>query len=152
MQFIATNIPEVLKIQPRVFGDSRGFFMETWQSRRFAENGVDHDFVQDNHSLSAKGTLRGLHYQIKQPQGKLVRVISGQVFDVAVDIRKESPWFGQWVGVTLSAENKHSCGCPRDSPMASMSKATRPSLFTNARTFMPQSMSGVLCGTILTWP
>jgi dTDP-4-dehydrorhamnose 3,5-epimerase len=106
MEFIRTDIPDVIIIEPRVFGDERGFFMETWQRSMFAEHGIDFDFVQDNHSLSGKGILRGLHYQIRQPQGKLVRVISGEVFDVAVDIRKGSPWFGKWVGATLSAENK----------------------------------------------
>jgi dTDP-4-dehydrorhamnose 3,5-epimerase len=106
MRFFPTQIPDVILIEPQVFGDNRGFFMETWQRRTFAEHGIDFDFVQDNHSLSGKGILRGLHYQIKQPQGKLVRVISGEVFDVAVDIRKGSPWFGKWTGATLSADNK----------------------------------------------
>jgi dTDP-4-dehydrorhamnose 3,5-epimerase len=106
MEFIRTDIPDVIIIEPRVFGDERGFFMETWQRSTFAEHGIDFDFVQDNHSLSGKGILRGLHYQLKQPQGKLVRVVSGEVFDVAVDIRKGSPWFGKWVGATLSSENK----------------------------------------------
>jgi dTDP-4-dehydrorhamnose 3,5-epimerase len=106
MRFFPTQIPDVMLIEPQVFGDNRGFFMETWQRRSFAEHGIDFDFVQDNHSMSGKGILRGLHYQIKQPQGKLVRVISGEVFDVAVDIRKNSPWFGKWTGATLSADNK----------------------------------------------
>jgi dTDP-4-dehydrorhamnose 3,5-epimerase len=112
VEFIKTDIPDVVIIEPKVFGDERGFFMETWQRKTFAANGIDYDFVQDNHSLSGKGILRGLHYQIKQPQGKLVRVISGEVFDVAVDIRKGSPWFGKWVGVTLSAENKRQLWVP----------------------------------------
>jgi dTDP-4-dehydrorhamnose 3,5-epimerase len=112
VEFIKTDIPDVVIIEPKVFGDERGFFMETWQRKTFAANGIDYDFVQDNHSLSGKGILRGLHYQIKQPQGKLVRVISGEVFDVAVDIRKDSPWFGKWVGVTLSAENKRQLWVP----------------------------------------
>ena len=107
MNVTPTAIPDVLLIEPTVFGDDRGFFMETWQRRRFAEIGIDHDFVQDNYSRSAYGTLRGLHYQIQQPQGKLVWVTSGEVFDVAVDIRKHSPTFGEWVGETLSAGNKH---------------------------------------------
>lgn len=106
MKIIPTRIPEVLIIEPKVFGDERGFFMETWQRKKFAEVGIDADFVQDNHSRSVKGTLRGLHYQIKQPQGKLVRVTAGEVFDVAVDIRRSSPTFGQWVGEYISAENK----------------------------------------------
>ena len=96
----------MLLIEPQVFGDSRGFFMETWHAEKFAAAGLDCNFVQDNHSKSVQGTLRGLHYQIRKPQGKLVRVISGEVFDVAVDLRKSSPFFGRWVGEILSAENK----------------------------------------------
>ena len=106
MKFFPTRIPEVVVIEPQLFGDHRGFFMETWQQRAFAEAGIDQTFVQDNHSRSSQGILRGLHYQIQQPQGKLVRVISGEVFDVAVDIRQGSPTFGQWVGERLSAVNR----------------------------------------------
>jgi dTDP-4-dehydrorhamnose 3,5-epimerase len=106
MKFISTDIPDVLIIEPQVFGDHRGFFMETWHDEKFKEAGVDVRFVQDNHSKSAHGILRGLHYQIGKPQGKLVRVVAGEVFDVAVDIRKSSPTFGKWVGERLSAENK----------------------------------------------
>lgn len=106
MRFVPSEIPEVLLIEPQVFGDSRGFFMETWHAAKFAAAGLDLSFVQDNHSKSVQGTLRGLHYQIEKPQGKLVRVISGEVFDVAVDLRKSSPFFGRWIGDTLSAENK----------------------------------------------
>ncbi|PKY12139.1 dTDP-4-dehydrorhamnose 3,5-epimerase [Acidithiobacillus marinus] len=105
MKIEKLRIPEVLLITPKVFGDSRGFFMESWNQRQFAEAGLQLDFVQDNHSRSQQGVLRGLHYQIHQPQGKLVRVVSGAVFDVAVDLRRSSPTFGQWVGATLSAEN-----------------------------------------------
>ncbi|WP_437559607.1 dTDP-4-dehydrorhamnose 3,5-epimerase [Acidithiobacillus sulfuriphilus] len=105
MNFTPLAIPEVILMEPRVFGDARGFFLESWNRRSFAEHGLDLDFVQDNHSRSRRGVLRGLHYQIRQPQGKLVRVVSGEVFDVAVDLRRSSPTFGQWVGVTLSAEN-----------------------------------------------
>ena len=112
MNVIPTAIPEVLLIEPAVYGDERGFFMETWQRRKFAEAGIDYDFVQDNHSRSVQGTLRGLHYQIRQPQGKLVRVTHGAVFDVAVDIRRSSPTFGQWVGEYLTAENKHMLWVP----------------------------------------
>jgi len=112
VHFIKTEIPDVVIIEPRVFGDERGFFMETWQRKTFAENGIDFDFVQDNHSLSGKGILRGLHYQIRQPQGKLVRVAEGEVFDVAVDIRSGSKWFGKWVGVRLSSENKRMLWVP----------------------------------------
>jgi len=106
MRFVSSEIPEVLLIEPQVFGDSRGFFMETWHAAKFAAAGLDLNFVQDNHSKSVQGTLRGLHYQIRKPQGKLVRVICGEVFDVAVDLRKNSPFFGRWVGEILSAENK----------------------------------------------
>lgn len=106
MEFIRTSIPDVILIKPRVFGDARGFFMETYQQKVFTEAGIQAEFVQDNHSGSQKGILRGLHYQIQQPQGKLVRAIVGEVFDVAVDLRRSSPTFGKWVGVALSAENK----------------------------------------------
>ena len=107
MDVIATKIPGVLIIEPKVFGDDRGFFFESFNKKTFEEvTGIKTDFVQDNHSKSAKGVLRGLHYQIKQPQGKLVRVTSGEVYDVAVDLRKTSSAFGQWVGTTLSADNK----------------------------------------------
>ena len=106
MNIIETAIPGVLIIEPRVFGDQRGFFMETWNAAGFAAAGLDLTFVQDNHSRSQKGVLRGLHFQNPRPQGKLVRVTNGAVFDVAVDLRQSSPTFGQWVGVELSAENK----------------------------------------------
>lgn len=106
MNIIETALPGVLIIEPRVFGDSRGFFMETWNAGAFAAAGLDLAFVQDNHSRSQKGVLRGLHFQNPGPQGKLVRVTNGAVFDVAVDLRASSPTFGQWVGVELSAENK----------------------------------------------
>jgi dTDP-4-dehydrorhamnose 3,5-epimerase len=107
MNIIKTEIPDVLIIEPKVFGDARGFFYESFNARAFAETtGLQVTFVQDNHSRSAKNVLRGLHYQIKQPQGKLVRVVAGEVFDVAVDLRKSSPTFGQWTGALLSAENK----------------------------------------------
>lgn len=114
MKVIDTKIPEVKIIEPAVFGDERGFFMETWQQKTFEElvSGQPTQFVQDNHSKSKKGILRGLHYQTENTQGKLVRVISGEVFDVAVDIRKDSPTFGQWVGVLLSAENKRQLWVP----------------------------------------
>jgi dTDP-4-dehydrorhamnose 3,5-epimerase len=105
MKITETRIPDVKLIEPKVFGDERGFFMETWNERAFREAGIDATFVQDNHSRSVKNTLRGLHYQIKQPQGKLVRVTRGEVFDVAVDLRANSPTFGQWVGEVLSEEN-----------------------------------------------
>jgi dTDP-4-dehydrorhamnose 3,5-epimerase len=114
MKIIDTNIPEIKIIEPTVFGDERGFFMETWHQKQFDTlvAGKPTTFVQDNHSKSKKGILRGLHYQIQNTQGKLVRVISGEVFDVAVDIRKYSPTFGHWVGVYLSEENKRQLWIP----------------------------------------
>jgi len=113
MQIYSTAIPDVLMIEPTVFGDERGFFYESFNQQRFAElTGITCSFVQDNHSKSAKGVLRGLHYQIQQPQGKLVRVTAGSVFDVSVDLRKNSPTFGRWVGVVLSAANKRQLWIP----------------------------------------
>lgn len=106
MKFTKTEIPDVILVEPDVFGDERGFFMETWHAGKFAAGGIFADFVQDNHSCSGQGILRGLHYQIKKPQGKLVRVLSGEVFDVVVDLRKTSATFGQWISMHLSAENK----------------------------------------------
>jgi len=106
MKVIPTRLPEVLLIEPKVFGDSRGFFFESWNAREFERAGIPATFVQDNHSRSAKGVLRGLHYQMRQPQGKLIRVIAGEIFDVAVDIRRGSPTFGKWEGARLSAESK----------------------------------------------
>lgn len=105
MKVIPTHIPEVLILEPQVFGDARGFFLETWNANTFAELGLDLRFVQDNHSRSRQGILRGMHYQIQHPQGKLVRVTHGKVFDVAVDLRQSSPSFGQWAGAELSEEN-----------------------------------------------
>jgi dTDP-4-dehydrorhamnose 3,5-epimerase len=105
VQFEPTGLPEVVLITPRLFPDARGFFFERWQQRRFAAAGIDVRFVQDNHSHSVRHTLRGLHFQIQQPQGKLVYVVRGEVFDVAVDIRRSSPRFGQWIGVLLSEHN-----------------------------------------------
>jgi dTDP-4-dehydrorhamnose 3,5-epimerase len=106
MDIRPTAIADVLVIEPRVFGDDRGFFMETYQSRAFAAAGIADPFVQDNQSRSRRGILRGLHYQIRQPQGKLLRVVAGAVYDVAVDLRRGSPTFGRWVGVHLSDENR----------------------------------------------
>jgi len=113
MKVTSTAIPEVLLIEPKVFGDARGFFYESFNRRAFQEaTGVEADFVQDNHSRSARGVLRGLHYQLQQAQGKLVRVTQGEVFDVAVDLRKSSPSFGKSVGVILSAANSHQLWVP----------------------------------------
>ncbi len=113
MKVIPTTLPEVLILEPKVFGDERGFFMESWNERTFREaTGLDVTFVQDNHSRSVKNVLRGIHYQVVKPQGKLVRVVSGGVFDVAVDLRKSSPNFGKWAGVELTAENKRQLWVP----------------------------------------
>jgi dTDP-4-dehydrorhamnose 3,5-epimerase len=113
MNVIPTHIPDLLIIEPRIFGDDRGFFFESYNEKSFAEKtGISPKFVQDNHSLSTKNVLRGLHYQIKETQGKLVRVISGEVLDIAVDIRRSSPTFGQWASCLLSAENKRQFWVP----------------------------------------
>lgn len=112
MKVIETSLPGVKLIEPRVFGDERGFFLESWNSEAFAAAGINAVFVQDNHSRSSRGVLRGLHYQIRQPQGKLVRVTCGAVFDVAVDMRRSSPQFGRWTGCMLTAENKHMLWVP----------------------------------------
>jgi dTDP-4-dehydrorhamnose 3,5-epimerase len=112
MRVIDTKIPDVKLLEPQIFGDERGFFMETFRDEWFKENVADRTFVQENHSKSIKGVLRGLHYQTENTQGKLVRVVSGAVFDVAVDLRESSPTFGQWVGEILSAENKRQLWVP----------------------------------------
>src|SRR5215213_2448588 len=112
VKFIPTPLSGVLLIEPRVFQDERGFFLESYQKKNFSEVGIPFDFVQDNHSRSCQGVLRGLHYQIKQAQGKLLRVVMGEIYDVAVDIRKQSPTFGKWFGTYLSAENKQMLWVP----------------------------------------
>jgi len=112
MQAVPTEIPDVIEIIPKVFGDARGFFLETWNERMFADAGIDARFVQDNWSRSRKGILRGLHYQVEHAQGKLVRVVRGSVFDVAVDMRRWSPTFGRWTGRILSAENMRALWIP----------------------------------------
>lgn len=112
MEFRPTDLPGVLLVVPEVFEDSRGFFFESFHAGKYAEGGIDVSFVQDNHSKSLKGTLRGLHAQYRKPQGKLVRVLQGEIFDVAVDARKGSPFFGKWVGVSLSSENRHQIYVP----------------------------------------
>jgi dTDP-4-dehydrorhamnose 3,5-epimerase len=112
MQIHKTNLAEVKLLEPRVFADSRGFFLESYNRRTFAELGIDETFVQDNHSRSERGVLRGLHYQLVQPQGKLVRAVQGEIFDVAVDLRRSSPTFGQWTGHRLSEENKQMLWVP----------------------------------------
>lgn len=112
MKFIATDLPGVMLIEPQVFGDRRGFFMETWHKNSFADGGLDVRFVQDNHSRSTRGILRGLHIQIKHTQGKLIRVATGEIFDVAVDLRPDSPHFGKWSGCVLSDSNKQQLWVP----------------------------------------
>jgi dTDP-4-dehydrorhamnose 3,5-epimerase len=112
VEFERLSIPDVILVRPRIFGDERGFFLESWEKRKFAAGGIAVDFVQDNHSRSVRHTLRGLHYQVEQPQGKLVRVVAGAVFDVAVDLRRSAPTFGQWVGAELTAENRHMLWVP----------------------------------------
>lgn len=112
MRFEATSIAGAMVVEPQVLGDDRGFFMETWQKKKFAAAGLDIAFDQDNHSRSAKGVLRGLHYQLPNPQGKLARVALGAVFDVIVDLRRASPTFGRWFGIELSAENKRQLWVP----------------------------------------
>ena len=112
MNVIETGLPDVLILEPKVFGDARGFFMESYNRQRFAELGLPTEFVQDNHSRSGRGVLRGLHYQIRQPQGKLVRVVCGAVYDVVVDLRRSSPTFGRWEGVELTGENKRMLWIP----------------------------------------
>jgi dTDP-4-dehydrorhamnose 3,5-epimerase len=112
MQFEPTEISDVVLIRPRVFDDERGYFFESWEARKFAAAGLDVSFVQDNHSHSHRHILRGLHYQIEHAQGKLIRVVTGEVFDVAVDVRRSSPTFGRWVGVVLSAENRRMLWVP----------------------------------------
>ena len=113
MEFTPTDISDVVLIKPSVFDDDRGFFMETYESRAFADVGIRDHFVQDNHSGSRQGTLRGLHYQIRQPQGKLVRVVSGEIYDVAVDLRRTSRTLGDWIGIRLSAENRLQLWIPK---------------------------------------
>lgn len=112
MKFTPTNLPDVILIEPDLYGDERGFFMETYRQGLFAEAGIPHQFVQDNHSGSRQGILRGLHYQIRRPQGKLVRVIAGEIWDVAVDLRRSASTFGRWTGELLSAENRRQLWVP----------------------------------------
>jgi dTDP-4-dehydrorhamnose 3,5-epimerase len=112
VRFVPTELPEVLVIEPDVHRDLRGFFLETYQADKYRDGGIGGPFVQDNHSRSAEGTIRGLHLQLRRPQGKLVRVIAGEIVDVAVDVRRGSPTFGRWVAVTLSADNFRQCYIP----------------------------------------
>ena len=112
MQFEKTNHPEIVLVKPKKYSDDRGFFSETYRKEAFFEAGIQHEFVQDNHSFSVKNVLRGIHYQIVQPQGKLVRAAAGEVFDVGIDLRKSSPYYGQWAGAILSADNAHQLWVP----------------------------------------
>ena len=112
MEFLPTKIPDVILIKPKVYEDPRGYFMETYRIDRFSTRGIPQNFVQENQSRSQRGVLRGLHYQIRQAQGKLVRVIAGEIFDIALDIRRDSPTFGEWVGIILSAENRQQLWLP----------------------------------------
>jgi dTDP-4-dehydrorhamnose 3,5-epimerase len=112
MEFVPTSIPDVILVKPRVFGDARGYFFESWEARKFARGGLDLEFCQDNENLSGRHVLRGLHYQLTKPQGKLVRVVTGAVWDIAVDMRRSSPTFGKWVGAELNDENHHMLWVP----------------------------------------
>lgn len=146
--FIKTPIKDVYVIEPTVFGDNRGYFMETYQYEVFKEAGLDMVFVQDNQSKSKKGVLRGLHFQTQNSQGKLVRVVSGEVFDVAVDLRQGSETFGKWYGVVLSAENKKQFYIPEALLTDSLFFRMRRSSFTNAQDIMTPHTRQALCGTI----
>ncbi len=148
MEFTPTAIPDVVLIHPQVFGDERGFFMETYRAKVFGAAGLPDHFVQDNHSGSRQGTLRGLHYQIRQAQGKLVRVVAGEVFDVAVDLRRCSPTFGKWVGVSLSAQNKLQLWIPPALPTAFTCSASGLRLSTKPPIIMPRNGSAPCCGMI----
>ena len=112
LKFLPTDLPGVIRIEPAIYGDARGFFVETWHEEKYRRGGIDTRFVQDNHSLSSGGTLRGLHLQLSRPQGKLVRAIEGCIRDIAVDVRRGSPHFGRWIAVELSAENCHQLWVP----------------------------------------
>jgi dTDP-4-dehydrorhamnose 3,5-epimerase len=112
VRFAPTDLPEVIVVEPDIHRDGRGFFLETYHAEKYRRGGIDGRFVQDNHSLSTAGTLRGLHLQLRRPQGKLIRVIQGEIFDVAVDVRRGSPTFGRWVGVAISADNHRQCYVP----------------------------------------
>lgn len=146
-EFIRTEIPEVVLIKPKVFGDERGFFMETYKKSEFEKFGIDTDFVQDNHSRSVKGVLRGLHFQ-KEPyaQGKLIRCIRGKIFDVAVDIRKGSPTFGKWVGFELSEENKYLLWIPKGFAHGFLTLSDEAEVIykVSGAEYNPQSEAGII--------
>ena len=150
MKVTATENPEVLLIEPDVFRDPRGFFMETFHARKFRLQGLPEVFVQDNHSRSTRGVLRGLHYQLEHPQGKLVRVVSGEVLDVAVDIRKGSPFFGKWAGAVLSEENLKQMYIPPGFAHGFCVLSERADVLYNVPISTRRAMSTVLPGTIRT--
>ena len=155
-KFISTEIDDVKIIEPTVFGDARGYFMETYSEKEVAENGIAAKFVQDNESRSKKGVLRGLHFQKKNPQGKLVRVIEGEVFDVAVDLRKKSKTFGKWVGVTLSAETKKQFYIPEGFAHGFVVLSeTATFVYKCTRFYAPGDEGGVMCNNPqigIQWP
>ena len=143
MNFFPTSIPEIIRVEPQVFGDARGFFMETYRDDKMVATGISGNFVQDNQSGSHRNILRGLHYQIRQAQGKLVRAVSGEIFDVAVDLRRSSPTFGLWTGEILSVENKRMLWIPpRDLRTAFMSSATGLMSCTKPRNIIRQNGNG----------
>ena len=156
MEFVATSLPEVLLLKPKVHGDHRGFFMETYRKEVFEKAGITDVFVQDNQSKSGQGTLRGLHYQIKQPQGKLIRAIGGEIYDVAVDMRRSSPTFGLWVGVVLSAENKYALWVPPGFAHGFYVMSQEAEVYYKATTYYaPEFERGLLWNDPLlniTWP
>ena len=148
MEVVRTHIDGVLLIKPKVWGDARGYFVETWQQERYAEIGIGLPFVQDNHSRSSYGVLRGLHFQKTRPQGKLVSVSLGSVFDVAVDIRRNSPTFGQWYGVELTRKTSGNFGSHLVWPTALWSPAKSPTFITNVRTIIPLGTKAPIAGMI----
>ena len=153
MKAIPLSIPDVFLLEPRIFDDKRGFFFESFNLRRWQETtGLDTVFVQENHSRSVRGVLRGLHYQIQQPQGKLVRVISGEVFDVAVDLRRSSPTFGQWTGIHLSAENKKQFWVPEGFGHGFVVLSDAAEFLYLATDYYAPSMNAPLSGTTVNWP
>lgn len=145
--FTETSIEGVKIVDVKAYGDDRGYFMETYKRPDFIAGGIDCEFVQDNQSSSTRGVLRGLHFQIEHPQAKLVRVVSGKVFDVAVDLRKDSPTYGEWEGVVLSAENKRQFFIPRGFATASLFCPIPPSFATNAMMSTIPTMKAASCGT-----
>jgi len=145
MKFLPTEIPDVILIKPRVFKDQRGSFMETYHQNKFAEAGIKVQFVQDNHASSVKNVIRGLHYQLQHPQGKLVRVVSGSVFDVAVDIRRNSRSYGKWIGATLSADNNYQMYIPAGFAHGYCSLSNRTEvIYKCTEVYHPESDRGII--------